>query len=274
MDRNKSLGGSDMLRIMDGDWHQLWLEKTGRVEQEDLSDVLPVQLGIFTEEFNIEWFKKTVAFNCVVYPNVRYHQINEHVDEHPVPLRATLDGIARSGDDSYVLECKHTNERNRMSDVVEKYMPQIQLYMYMSGIKSSYLSVIFGNSRYECTKINYNHDYTTDMLHFAASFWWLVVEDREPTSADSEEAEALSTNNIQVNDMIRVDASTNNHFTSCAEQYIDTYVKHSEHETAKKELKAMVESNVREMYNDKLSIKRDKRGSLRIIMLDKKRDEE
>ena len=112
------------------------------------------------------------------------------------------------------------------------------------------------------------------MLRFASSFWWLVTEDREPTSADSEEAEALSTNNIQVNDMIRVDASTNNHCTSCAEQYIDTYVKHSEHETAKKELKAMVESDVREMYNDKLSIKRDKRGSLRITMLDKKGDEE
>ena len=36
----------------------------------------------------------------------------------------------------------------------------------------------------------------------------------------------------------------------------------------------MVESDVREMYNDKLSIKRDKRGSLRITMLDKKGDEE
>lgn len=274
MDRNKSLGGSDMLRIMEGDWHQLWLEKTGRVRQEDLSDVLPVQLGIFTEEFNISWFQKTVPFDCTVLPDVRYHQSKVFQDEDPLPLRATLDGIAKAESQSYVLECKHTNERNRMADVVERYMPQVQLYMYMSGLKSSYLSVIFGNSRYECTKINYNKDYTIDMLRFASSFWWLVTEDREPTSADSEEAEALSTNNIQVNDMIRVDASTNNHFTSCAEQYIDTYVKHSEHETAKKELKAMVESDVREMYNDKLSIKRDKRGSLRITMLDKKRDEE
>lgn len=263
-----------MIRIMAGDWHQLWLEKTGRVQPEDLSDVLQVQLGIFTESFNIDWFCKTVDFEATVIPDVRYNDDKYFSGDDMLPLRATLDGIVKSQPHSYVLECKHTNERNRMSDMLDKYMPQIQLYMYMSGLNSSYLSVIFGNSRYECTKINRNNEYILDMLHFAQSFWYLVREDREPTSEDSEGAEALSTNNIQVNDMIRVDASTNNHFTSCAEQYIDTYVKHSEHETAKKELKAMVESNVREMYNDKLSIKRDKRGSLRITMLDKKRDEE
>ena len=35
-DRRKSLGGSDANRIMRGDWHTLWLEKTGSKEPEDL----------------------------------------------------------------------------------------------------------------------------------------------------------------------------------------------------------------------------------------------
>ncbi len=37
-----------------------------------------------------------------------------------------------------------------------------------------------------------------------------------------------------------------------------------EHEAAKKDLKGMVGLDEREVYNDRLSIKRDVRGSLRI----------
>ena len=29
-DRNTGLGGSDATRIYEGDWHQLWSEKTGK----------------------------------------------------------------------------------------------------------------------------------------------------------------------------------------------------------------------------------------------------
>ena len=55
-DRNEYIGGSDVAKIMSGDWYDLWLEKTGQVKHPDLSDVFQVQLGIVTEAFNIEWF--------------------------------------------------------------------------------------------------------------------------------------------------------------------------------------------------------------------------
>ena len=45
MNRIGFIGGSDMRRIMEGDWISLWEEKTGRKKPDDLSDVLPVQLG-------------------------------------------------------------------------------------------------------------------------------------------------------------------------------------------------------------------------------------
>ena len=57
MNRIGFIGGSDMRRIMEGDWISLWEEKTGRKKPDDLSDVLPVQLGTFTEQFNINWFQ-------------------------------------------------------------------------------------------------------------------------------------------------------------------------------------------------------------------------
>jgi predicted phage-related endonuclease len=55
-DRRKSLGGSDANRIMRGDWHTLWLEKTGRKEPDDLSENLPVQIGLATEDVNNKFF--------------------------------------------------------------------------------------------------------------------------------------------------------------------------------------------------------------------------
>ena len=52
-DRPTGIGGTDAIRITEGTWKDLWLEKIGKVERKDLSGVLPVQLGIFTEEFKI-----------------------------------------------------------------------------------------------------------------------------------------------------------------------------------------------------------------------------
>ena len=63
MDRTQGVGGSDAKRIIDGDWHTLWLEKTKRVEQVDLSDVLPVQMGIITEKLNLDWLEKRLVEN-------------------------------------------------------------------------------------------------------------------------------------------------------------------------------------------------------------------
>ena len=49
IERRKGLGGSDAAKIVAGDWHALWLDKTGRVEPEDLSAVWPVQLGVASQ---------------------------------------------------------------------------------------------------------------------------------------------------------------------------------------------------------------------------------
>ena len=52
IDRSQGIGGSDATKIVAGTWKDLYLEKKGLKENEDLSFVLPVQLGIYTEDFN------------------------------------------------------------------------------------------------------------------------------------------------------------------------------------------------------------------------------
>jgi predicted phage-related endonuclease len=54
--RKDALGGSDANTIMGGDEKKLlrlWREKRGEAEPEDLSDILAVQMGSFTEPFNV-----------------------------------------------------------------------------------------------------------------------------------------------------------------------------------------------------------------------------
>ena len=65
VDRTTILGGSDANRIMRGDWHTLWLEKTKREEPEDLSWNLPVQIGLHTETVNKMFFEKETGIQTL-----------------------------------------------------------------------------------------------------------------------------------------------------------------------------------------------------------------
>ncbi len=64
MERKGFIGGSDAVKIMNGDWLELWQIKTGVKEPDDLSSNLAVQLGSYTEDFNLSWFEK--ENNCVL----------------------------------------------------------------------------------------------------------------------------------------------------------------------------------------------------------------
>ena len=59
--RRYSIGGSDMNIIMSGNEEKiskLWKQKRGDIESENLSRVLPVRMGSFTEPFNVQWFQE------------------------------------------------------------------------------------------------------------------------------------------------------------------------------------------------------------------------
>ena len=63
MERKGFIGGSDAVKIMNGNWYELWQIKTGRVEPEDLSHKVAVQMGITTEDMNLSWFERVQQKN-------------------------------------------------------------------------------------------------------------------------------------------------------------------------------------------------------------------
>jgi hypothetical protein len=69
---------------------------------------------------------------------------------------------------------------------------------------------------------------------------------------------------ISVDKMVKRDASGDNYFNDLAHQYIDGITSSHNFDNVKKQLKELVADNEREVYSPILTIKRDKRGSLRI----------
>ena len=251
MNRKGFIGGSDCVQIMQGNWLQLWQIKTGRVEPEDLSRNLAVQMGIHTEDFNLAWFES--ERNVVI----RGHQTEFKADVGGIPVVGTVDGLV----DRCIVEAKHTNSFNTMTKVADYYMPQLQTYMHIADADGAYLSVIFGNSEWDSVHVARDEEYFNSMWAVVSDFWGYVVRDEEPLGVDTP---TLSTERIPLDEMVVRDASMDNEFVDSAVTYINYYEHKRVFDNAAKNLKAMVSDNEREVYCDQLTIKRDKRGALRI----------
>ena len=169
MDRLGFIGGSDARRIMAGDWHTLWLEKTGQQEPADLSDNLAVQIGIRTEKLNYEWFNKqykseNLEVHRVLEPwdkeTGTHGSLTQELEWNGVPLKGTIDGwvCKNAAYNQQIIECKHTFERNTMEACLKQYMAQLQFYMFThKNAQSCFLSVIFGNRIWECVEVSRNN---------------------------------------------------------------------------------------------------------------------
>ena len=249
MERKGFIGGSDCVKIMQGDWLGLWQVKTGRAESDDLSQNIAVQLGIHTESFNLNWFERTYNKTLSDHQHIYTDVIGR------VPVRGTID--AKMG--NAIVEAKHTNSMNNMDAVIAYYMPQIQLYARLAGAEGIFLSVIFGNNKWEATYVSYDNEYFNSMWAVVSDFWGYVIRDEEPVGIQTPE---ISIDKIKVDDMVKRDASTDNAFIDAAHTYIQHKDSARLFENAKKDLKQMVADNEREVYCDLLTIKRSKSGSL------------
>lgn len=251
MKRTGFIGGSDCVQIMQGKWLELWQVKTGRAEPDDLSNNIAVQLGIWTESFNLSWFEK--EFNCIL----NNHQLELENQIGSVPTKGMIDAMFNGN----IVETKHTNSFSTMDKITEYYMPQIQLYAHLAKADGIYLSVIFGNSKWESAYVSYNDKYFDSMWAVVSDFWGYVVRDEEPIAVNTP---SISIDKISVDNMVKRDASNDNHFISRSHDYIENQEAAKVFEVSKEDLKNMVGADEREVYCDLLSIKRDKRGALRI----------
>jgi len=247
--------GSDMVTLMSGKWNELWKIKTGKIGRVDLSHEFHVLLGVETENFNLLWSQR--AFDYEWSAQKRFE-----MSYGSIPFQGTVDGYDK--DKNMIIECKHTHGMNTMENMINFYMPQIQFYLYISKAKQCLLSVILGN-KYDGVVIDSSKPYQANMLNMIKVFWDYVVHNEEPedrhlTTIPSQKI----LDQIPINGMTKRDVSKSNSFTEACTDYLLHEDTAKLFEKAKKLLKEEIKPDESEVYNDRISVKRDKRGSIRI----------
>ena len=257
--------GSDMIKIMTGEWNELWRIKKGLQGRPDLSHQFNVQLGLATEDFNIKWAEDNyyLKFNKQAARQMQYGLIK---------LTGTLDGFSGTNADDEVeyigIECKHTYSYNTMDKMLDYYMPQLQFYIWIAKLEKMIFSVIFGN-QWKAVEVYPSQEYLELMQDNIRMFWDHIVHNSEPDDSNYHN-DVLKRNasayidSVPINKMTARDASKSNSFTEYTQQYLQHEDAAKSFEVARKALREEIRPNEREVYNDLISVKRNKRGSVRV----------
>jgi len=259
--RGASIGGSDANTIMSGNADrliQLWREKRGEAEPEDLSNNLAVQMGSFTEPLNIAWFEKQTG-RKVMQPHGLPGGGMIPADQRPLPyMTCTLDGwVAEHGDlPEAVFEAKHTGVRQTDSELFARYVPQLTHNCLCTGATTAFLSVFKGNGDWFVMEYDLDAGYAAALVEAEAQFWNCVRTGEPPAPLPAPPAP-------KPKGVIEYDMTGSNEWAAHAADYADTILAADRHEIARKGLKELVPADASKATGHGITISRDKRGALR-----------
>lgn len=250
--RKDWIGGSDANTIMSGNPDrliQLWREKRGEAEGEDLSNILAVQMGSFTEPFNAAWFEKQTG-------RVVSGQGSVFVTEaHGVPMRCTLDGIVGEPGEG-IFEAKHVGTRSTDSEIFSRYVPQLTHNLLVTGERTAFLSVFKGNGDWFVMEYDLDDGYAAALIEAERRFWDCVQTGEPPAPLPLPPTP-------KPKGVVEYDMTGLNEWASHVADYLDTEMAADRHEIAKKALKSIVPDDASKAFGHGLVIKRDARGALR-----------
>lgn len=252
--RLTGIGGSDANILMSGDQQkirELWEEKCGFREREDLEWVLPVQLGSVTEELNVRFFERATGLPVS-------HRNEEFRHARNAFMRCETDGtvpISTDGDRA-IVECKHVNQFAKMDEVVAKYTAQATHNMLCVGVGRAYFSVFIGTMKHEWQEVTLDDAYAMSLLSAEEKFWAAVQSKTPPNAIAAPPAPVVPVR--------RVDMTGSNEWGSAAAVWLANKVSAKKFTAAVDDIKALVEGDVVEAYGFGISAKRNKAGSITI----------
>nr|AKH47589.1 hypothetical protein [uncultured marine virus] len=254
----------------------LWEELTKRKEPEDLLWKLPVQIGIATEQVNIDFLGHKTGYE--VFPGdyfpadlltdyKDFHMTLEQSAAGKVPLFtsrkfewavAQVDGFCRKpGEQSVRLaEGKHSSGFGTIEKSYETYYPQIQHYLGILGMTHGALTVIFDNHKHEFMWIRRDDKYIAALWKKMDRFWQFVQKDKPPVKV-----EGMAKKVVPVS---QKDLSKSNSFCSAESDYVENENAAELFETAKKTLKKLAPADAMRTFGKQLEVRRAKNGNATI----------
>ena len=209
----------------------------GEEQEEDLSDVWPVQLGIRTELLNVDWFERKQK---VVVSG------RGAVISHPyLPWAcATLDGWVEAPPKAYPLECKHVGGREPLEVIISRYQPQLQFQMACTSAKQCALSVIMGANEPVIEFIDRDDAYIEEMIKRGKKFMTCVAARLPPVTLPAVPPP------IPFDQMIEVDMSADASWKTNAEIWRQCYGAAKSAKDAEQVLKNLIADNVRKAWGN------------------------
>jgi predicted phage-related endonuclease len=255
-DRRSFIGGSDARIVMGADQGallQLWREKRGEVEPEDLSGNLLVQLGRATEELNRYWYEVQSGQEVI--------DVQKHVRHPGVQwMGATLDGRVRSSEavfeSKFMLPWSFSGEA-----AVEKYAPQLQHNMWVVAARAAVLSIITGGGKWVEIKVGADPLYQ-HLIVTAERKFWRCVESGEPPALFGVEPPKPRVEAVRI-----VDMTSSNAWAEFATVFLRTRSAHLEHDAAKTELKGLVPEDAQQAFGHGIPARRSKSGAISFDLL-------
>ena len=255
--RRAFIGGSDARIIMGNEevaLIQLWREKRGEAEPEDLSRNLVVQLGAATEELNRFWYERNTGR--------RVTDIQRKVKHSAIPwMAATLDGIVEGTE--AVFEAKFMLPWSFSEEAaVEKYMAQVQHNMWVTHLRTSVLSIITGGGKWVEITVPMDPLYLSVLVSAEKKFWRCVQSGEVPHLVLAEPPRP------RIEAVRIVDMSSSNSWPEFAALFRSTRSAFLDHERAKSELKALMPEDAKEAIGHGVKAKRSKSGAVSFDVLE------
>ena len=177
-DRSKTIGASDAVHIQSGQWASLFDQKhTSEPPQYGLA----AEIGKRLERFNLELFERETGIHV---------GFSDKWQEEPFRLREYSwctflpDGLIEAKSEysatMYPIEAKCINMMWNPVNLLTKYMPQLQHAMRVMGASYCYFSVLYLNTKYEVTKIQYDPPYDDALFEKEKLFQWFLEQDQRP----------------------------------------------------------------------------------------------
>jgi len=251
--RTGKLGASDMNIVMGGDplkIDKLWREKMGDKIPDDLSDVWPVYRGSETEQMHLNWIERRGIDGGVIGISRRGDTVDHY--QHDWAM-CTLDGWVNEL--KCPIEVKWTNGNEPFDPVIrDRYFPQCQWQMEMTGAEQCALSVIMGAAEPVVDMIKRDADYAKQMLERG---WTFIQHVRSRTPPVDLPMVPLPVDATRV-----VDMQGNNEWANQAGIWTDLRDSAAAYDDAAKILKALVPADAKRCFGHGVQITRNRLGHL------------
>jgi hypothetical protein len=246
--REGKLTASRIGVLMKGDAAEilrLYKEMIGEVPEENLDDVWPVQLGSATEQLNLDWYekknKRLLTQRGTVAISEEYHW-----------AAATLDGW--DPELKCPVECKHTGGREPLEIVIDRYQPQMQWQMMVTGATQCALSVIMGANEPVVEYISGHPPYIAQMID-RGDYFMMCVSLRKPPVE-------LAPVPVPIEPTAEINMQGNEKWAAQALRWLQTHGAAEAAKDSEKVLKSLVPAEAKRCFGHGVKISRDRAGRL------------